>query len=371
MKKIFTVILFFVLSLFLLLGGVFLSKDLLLTIFLPKIVSSWMGARVEVKSVSLSLSEQSVLIEGARFYNPPGFPEETMVLVPTIQARVDIDALFRKRLYMPFLKVDFERVDLFINPKRKNNIQALIDIRRLRREQALAARPARPRSVKPWSFQIDHLSLVLGAVFVKDYSVLEKPTITPYYVFRYQGYQNISDVQHLGALLLADAIKMANVKGVTLIGISSLSNAMLSPVKKVGSSFGLEPLVDTAQSGASSLTKTLFLPFEATGRMMGGGTIKIKLGVDLDRVYEGVVSVLKQRAMITKEDKRQGTIVAKFQNTTISVRLKGISGGTELAVSATEWSQAKPHFARGLIYFLVRDLEQDDSAHTTKSLFMK
>jgi hypothetical protein len=372
MKKITLILLTAVLSLFVGLGIVYWSKDRILTYLVPRLVSDFSGTEVQIKTVSLSLPEQSVVIEGVRIYNPPGFAEGILAEVPIIQARVDIESLFKRRVYLPFLKINIERVNIYINAKQRNNIQAFLDVRRSKEKKVVAeVGSARVRAVKPWSFQVDRLALILGSVIVKDYSVAEKPTVSPYYVFNYQIYENISDARHLGTRLVIDAIKMANIQGLALRGVSMLSGTALRPVQKAGNYLGWDPLTETVQHGATSLTKAMFLPYEATGTLLGEGTVKIKIGIPYERVYQGVCNVLEQQGEVTRKDNKNGIVLAQVQNTTISVRFKRAPGETELVIVAKKWLVAKPHFARGLVYYLARDLAKDYPVQATNIFLRK
>lgn len=368
MKRIIFVFLVVILLLFLGLGATYLAKDRILTFIVPKIISPHVGTEVRAKNISLCLSEQSLVIEGLQVFSPPGFPKQIMVDVPLIQASIDIDLLFRRQIYLPNVKINIEMINIYINSKRVSNIQAMIDINRTDdKKTAASSRITR----RPWSYQIDRLALVLGTVVVRDFSIIEKPAVTPHYIFSYQVYQNISNVQHVGAFLVIDAIKMANIQGLTLQGISSLSSTILSPFTKAGSYVGLDSLTDTVYISAATLTKILFLPFETMEMVVGGGTVKIRLGVAVERVTQGVVNVFQKHGNIMKDDRNKNEIVAKVQAITISVRLKSVPGGTELVIVATERSKSKSNFARGLVYYLLRDLAKDSPMHSTKSLFIK
>ena len=104
MKKLFTFFLTAILFLFLSLGAVYWAKDRILSFVVPQLVSRVVGTKVRAKAISLSLPEQSLVIEGLEVFSPPGFPNEIMVDVPLIQANIDLDSLLKRRLYLPFLR---------------------------------------------------------------------------------------------------------------------------------------------------------------------------------------------------------------------------------------------------------------------------
>lgn len=354
MKKIIKAILI----VFLFLGGIYLAKDRVLSLVVPHVISRMLGSTVRVEHVSLSISEQSLVVEGLEVFNPEGFPKQIMLDVPLIHAHIDIDSFFQYRLYISSLKVNIETINIHFNSKQMSNIQYMIDNRFA-------------QDIHLWPYRVDHLALVLGQVRVEDLKNIEKPKVSLHNIFNYHVYEDVSDVDYLGTALVIDAIKMASIKGLTLQGIESFSDKMLGPVKKAGSYVGLDPLTEVVPISAMTVTKVLFLPFESISTVFGGGTLKVCFATDVDRTYQGALNVLQKYGTIIKNDKKNGELVAKVQAIKISVRVKAITGGTELVVVAREGKASKVHFSRALVYYLARDLAQDYPVHSTKSVFLK
>jgi len=88
MKKILTLFFIAIASIFVI--SVF--KDLLIKSAVETTATSVLGAKVRMAKFSLSLTKQSVTIEGLRVNNPKGFPEGVMIDSPKISVSGDIGA---------------------------------------------------------------------------------------------------------------------------------------------------------------------------------------------------------------------------------------------------------------------------------------
>lgn len=360
MKKKRIILFKVILIIFVFLGGIYLAKDRILSLIVPQMISRMLGAEVDVQNVSLSFSEQSLIVEGLKVFNPSGFPEQVMLDVPFIHANIDVDSLFKHRIYLPFLKINIEAVNIDYNSKQVSNIKTAFNIGSTRKGRA------------SWSYQIDYLALIVGWIKVTKIKKTEKPDVSIHYIFDYRVYEDICDVKHLGDLLVVDAIKMAKIKDLTLMGVSSLSSSVISPIKKTGSFVGLGSMTDVVPKGTAKIANTLFLPYEAAETLVGGRTVKVKLAAPPDRIYQVILNVFEQHhGVIKKSDEEKGRIIAKVESIKIDVRLKAVPGGTELIVVSTERLSTKPHFSRALVYFLTLDLAKDNHTFSRKSLIMK
>ena len=134
------------------------------------------GVEVTIKGFSMSLFGQSALLTGIKVFNPPGFPGDPVMLdIPEVAVSVDIPALLKYTLHVPFLRIDLKEARVVTDRQRHKNVEALTFAGKASspREEASASAPAptvAPPEKQHMKIKFDRVVLSVGTVMMDDYS---------------------------------------------------------------------------------------------------------------------------------------------------------------------------------------------------------
>lgn len=253
-------------------------------------------------------------------YNPKGFPRGIIVDLAKINVTYDLGGIFKQRLHLPNVEIDLKEMGLIKNKEGQLNVDSLKVVKQGKSEQAKSSGGAMP-------LQIDVLKLKIGRIVLKDYGAAGAPLVQVYDVNIDKGYKDITSVQQLAALIVAEPMKAAGIQGAKIYAVSMLAGVAVLPV-------------------AAALT------------FAGKDYAQEKLRVDFDKLYDLSLKLLKRIGKVNSEDRSQGVIGAEASGADISLNLKKISGGlTEITVSARKYLLPKPEIAAGIIYQITEELK--------------
>jgi len=339
---------------------IYLCRNAILALVLPQVLERIFNTEVRVKSVSLSLTEQSLLAENVTVYSPAGFSDEIMAHLPRIYIEYDFESFFTNERIYTALRVNLERMIIVTNPKREKNIEkAILSLRTFKSEHTRT--PQAPDTPKR-TFRIRELTLSVGEIITKDCRAFGHCAEKIYPVYDSRTYQNLTNIRRLSALIVVDAIKMANIKGILNEGVTALSGVALGPVKKAGKVLGVDPITDSLDNSISSLTNTLFLPFDLTSRAFGGSRVHATVAADLITAYQKSVDLLKQHGTMANNSKPNQTLNGNMQGVMLQIQFQDLPDHTtRLSILAQQGLYAKPHVARSFIYYLSQELDKEKS----------
>jgi len=173
--------------------------------------SKVVGAPVRIGGFSLGIFKQAVRIKDFTMYNPKGFPEGILIDIPEISVDYNLGALLKRKLHLPRVSVNLKEVGLIRNKDGELNVDALKVSQE--REEPTPAQEDK-KSSRQMAMQIDELTLTIGKLVFKDYSVNEQPSIKAYEVgIKEKTYKNITSAQQLAVLILSEPMKGAGIKG--------------------------------------------------------------------------------------------------------------------------------------------------------------
>jgi len=136
----------------------------------------------------------------------------------------------------------------------------------------------------------------------------------------------------------------------------------LGPVKKAGKVLGVDPITDSLDNSISSLTNTLFLPFDLTSRAFGGNRVHATVAADLITAYQKSVDLLKQHGTMANNSKPNQTLNGNMQGVMLQIQFQDLPDHTtRLSILAQQGLYAKPHVARSFIYYLSQELDKEKS----------
>ncbi|MFA5096449.1 MAG: hypothetical protein WC478_03810 [Candidatus Omnitrophota bacterium] len=287
-------------------------KDQLIKGVVTITASTVTGAPVHIDGFSLGFFSQSVKIKGFRMYNPRGFSRGILADLPTINVKLDTGALFRRKLHLVNVEVELKELGIEKNREGKLNVDALKVADEGKKEKA--------GETKPMPLQIDTLKLGMGRVVSKDYSGGGEPIVNVYAINIQKGYKNITSVQQLAALILAEPMKSAGIRGAKIYGASMLAGVAV-------------------------------LPLTAALTFAGKDSAQEEFGLPFDRVYDAGLGVLKQKGQVSRDDRPAGVISASLNGADITLRFVRKSGNSvQVTASARKYLLPKPEIAAGVLY---------------------
>lgn len=320
MKKIIKIAIIVLIAFFIL--GII--KDQIIKSVVSAVASNVTGAEVSIRGFSLCVLSQSVRIRDFKMYNPKGFsPKGILLDLPKTDVTYDLLSLLRGRLHLLRVDVVLKEIGLEKDKEGRLNVDALKIIEEERQKEAAGTKPS-----KPLALQIDLLNLAMGRVVFKDYSAGLEPAIKVYDINLKKSYRNITSAQQLTALILAEPLKHAGIKGAAIYGVSALAGVAI-------------------------------LPVAVAATFVGKDFVRKDLDVNIAGLYNISLSLLKRIGKINKEDKPAGIIHAQVRGADIAVHLKQISPKiTQITISAREYMLPKPEIASGILYQITEQLKR-------------
>jgi hypothetical protein len=315
MKKILIRVVVVIIA-FLMLG---IIRDQVIKTALTVTASQITGAPVHIDGFSLGIFNQSVKISGFRMYNPKGFSRGILADLPKIRVKYDLGALLKKRLYLVNLEVELKEIGL------EKNKEGILNVDSLKVVKEGKNVPAKKGAQMP--MQIDTLKLGMGRIVSRDYSGGKSPVVNVYDINIHKEYKNITSAQSLAALILAEPMKSAGIRGAKIYGAAMLAGVAVLPV---AAAFTLAGRDSAAQDYA----------------------------ISFDEVYEKSLMILKQMGQVKSEDKAAGVISGSVNSADITLRVtKKSANNTTVTVSARKYFLPKPEIAGGILYNISEKLK--------------
>lgn len=315
MKKTRVILVIFCIAIF----SVGIIKDQIIKSAITVIATQITGAPVHIDGFSLGIFNQSVRISGFKMYNPKGFSKAILVDLPEINVRYDLGALLKKRLYLVSVAIEIKEIGLEKNKEGKLNVDELKVVKQGGKHKN------KPSEQMP--MQINVLTLSMGRIVSKDYTVAGELVVKVYDINMRKSYKNITSAQQLAALILAEPMKAAGIQGAAIYGAAMLTGVAVLPV-------------------AVALT------------LIGRDSVQQDFIATFDNVFEKTLNVLKRQGKITKEDKIRGIISVTINSVQINVKIiKKAGNKTQVVVSARKYLLPKPEIAGGVLYRISEKLK--------------
>jgi uncharacterized protein involved in outer membrane biogenesis len=300
--------------------GFCLVRDFLIKSLIGTVASSVTGAPTTVGGLSLSVIRQSVKISNFRMYNPKGFPNDILVDIPKMGVACNLGALITGKIHLRQLELEIKEMGMVKNKEGKLNVDSL----------KIAAEKSGEKEKKPakqLAMQIDIVSLAMGRVVSRDYSVEGPPVIKVYDINLKKTYKNITSAQQLAALIISEPLKAAGIQGLKVYGVSTLVGVAALPVVAA---------------------------FTFAGKDYAQETFK----VTTERAYDAGLQAIKMAGKVKKENKASGVINAEVNGAALTFKLKKISEkSTQVTISARKFGLPQPEIASGVMYRLHEQLK--------------
>jgi len=278
------------------------------------VASKITGAPVHMDGFSLNILSSTIHISGFKMYNPSGFPAGILVSCPKIKVIYDPATLFKQKRHFLIAEIELKEVGLTKNKEGKLNVDSLKIV-----QQSKASSPI--------PMQIDLLTLSIGKIVYKDYTIGTEPSVQVYDVNIQKSYKGIPTAQQLALLVLVEPMKATAIKGAEIYGV-----AMLTGV------------------GA--------LPILAAATFIGKDSVQEIIDVRFEHVYKVSLEVVGRMGTIAEHDASSGVIKANINGAMVSLILrKGADNKTEITISARKYMFPKLDIAGGVLYQILDKLQ--------------
>jgi hypothetical protein len=284
--------------------------------------SSVLGAQVEIGSFGWNFFTQKIQIRNLRVFNPPGFPHQPLIDIPTIDVDYDLPSLIKGDLHFPYIDVDIKEMVIIKNPQGHLNVDALKVSQKASgppSSQAPSASQA-PPSERPLS--IDIMKLNLGRTVYIDYAVANGPLVKVFDVgFKNKTFKNIRSVRQLSVVILTQGMGPAAIKTAAIYGVATILGASLMPVGMVAILIGK----DKAQEEYTT---------------------------DFNHVYDTALGLLKEAHEFVSETRASGLIKGNIDGGDVTIEIQKMGNKVHVSVSCRKMMIPQPEIASGFIYQL-------------------
>ncbi|MFA5437456.1 MAG: hypothetical protein WC293_02655 [Candidatus Omnitrophota bacterium] len=304
------------LSMILILGGlgIFLFRQRVTKFAVEVFLSSRLGTKVSMNKFQLNIALGHLNIEGLKIRNPPGFSDNILLDIPKIAVKFDPILFTTGRLYSSHADIHLKSLLIEKDKQGRMNVDSL--------EISHKAKPAPV-------FRISLLDLQINQVIERDYRY-PKPFIRGHDLNIKKSYRNITGINQLILLMLADPLKEAGLKGAKIFGFYAILGTPLAI-----------PLVVAVDS-------------------MGKGNVRKDIKIPLDNLYKLTLKVLDDLGDIKRHNIDKGYIYAKIHGASVNAQLKQkTKDETSISITA-KWLFFPEHeVASGILYEII---EQSDKA---------
>jgi hypothetical protein len=295
-------------------------KDQVIKSVITVVASQVTAAPVHIDGFSLGVFSQSVRISGFKMYNPQGFSKSILVDLPRINVVYDLGALFKRKLHLVSAEIELREMGLEKNKEGKMNVDELKVVK-----QGVKQGGSKPVELMP--IQIDMFKLGIGQIISKDYSAGPDPVVKVYNINIHKSYKNITSVEQLTALILAEPMKAAGIQGAKVYGAVMLAGVAV-------------------------------LPVAVAATFVGKDSVQQDFAADFDRIYDQSLSVMKRMGKITGEDKAAGIIKSDINSAQVTLKIKKKTGNkTQVIISARKYLLPKSEIAGGVLYEISKKIK--------------
>lgn len=316
MKKIVTIIVIIIITLFIL--G--LVKDKIIKTIVTVAIEKTVGAKTTIGGFSLSLITHTAEIKNLKIYNPPDFPKGLLLNLAYAKVDLDVSALSKNELHLRELTVELRELGLVKNKEGVLNIDAL-KVSKERKPEEISAEK------KEMAMRIDILNLDIGKIVSKDYSVSGEPLVKVYDINIKKTYKNITNPRQLALLILTEPMKSAGIKGAKIYGLAALTG--------VG-----------------------FVPIAVGSTILGKDSNEEIVDFNYNKVYDAALKAITKSGAVKSANKEAGIINADVNNATVTVYITQADKGAKIKVSARKYFLPKPEIASGIIYQIKEEINK-------------
>ncbi len=254
-------------------GAIVLAKDVIARAAVTGGVKAMTGLNLHIRSMDVGLLRSVVGIRGLTLENPSGFTDRIMIDLPEIYVHYDLSAFLRQQIHLREVRLELKEFVVVKDQQKRLNLDVLKVVQQSKEQPS---KVEKPKGGKAPEIQIDLLQLKIGKVVYKDYSGGGSPKVQEFSVNIDERYENITNAQAFGALVVSRALMntaVARLANVNLDAMQSLVGDQMGRATQavtgvLDTATGRATdvghgVLDTAEEAAKTATDTLkkVLPF--------------------------------------------------------------------------------------------------------------
>lgn len=191
------------------------AKDLIIKTSVENGVEFVTGLKLSMASLRAGIINTVVDIKNLRLFNPAGFLDRTMLVMPEIYVNYNLPAILGGKIHLPEARIAMKEFLVVKNADGKLNIDSL----KVVQAQKTRAKPAG----KAPEIQIDKLTLKIGKVTYKDYTKDPAPYVQEFNINLSETYTNIDNPYKLVSLIIVKALMNTTIAQLTNFDLSGLT----------------------------------------------------------------------------------------------------------------------------------------------------
>ncbi len=275
------------------------------------------GAPATINNFSMSIIKQTAAIKDFKLYNPPGFPREVLVDIPTIRVALVLGDILKKKIHFKKIEIALKELVIIKDEDGKLNVDAL---KVAEEPQKPKEETAQKQAAEQMPIQIDVLKLTIGKIIYKDYSKGKTPKVEVYDIGgKEKTYQNITSAQQLVALILSEAMKGTAIKGAKIYATSAILG--------VG-----------------------FLPAGVAVTLMGKDSAQNDFNIPFEKVYAAALNTVQALGQVKSENKDSGIIKVLIDKDDVTIKVQQTTEKTtRIMVQARHLLLPQPQIAGGVL----------------------
>ncbi|MFH1776446.1 MAG: AsmA family protein [Candidatus Omnitrophota bacterium] len=205
------------------------------------------GLKLDINRMNVGVINSLIDITDVKLFNPPEFKDALMIDMPEIYVEYDLGAFLNKKVHLKEVRLNLKEFMVVKNEQGQLNIDSL---RAVQTAKAKKAAPKKEVKKEKPQIQIDVLLLKVGKVVYKDYA-RGAPKVMEFNVNIDQRYENITDPEVLGQLIIAKALMNTTIANLTNYDLGVLTVGLTDTLKDTGK--GITDTAVNVLSGAGDI----------------------------------------------------------------------------------------------------------------------
>jgi hypothetical protein len=221
---------------FAILIALFFGKNVVIKTSVTAGVKAMTGLKLSIRSMNIGVFKSLIGINGLQLHNPQGFEDDLMIDLPEIYVDYNLGAFMKGKTHLEEIRLHVKELIVVKNEAGELNLNSLKVVKAAEdekggEEETEKGDGAKEKTKMP-DIQIDLLALRIDRVIYKDYSKGTSPKVKEFNVNIDERYENITDPQSLGRLIIVKALKNTTIASLANFDIGKLQKGLAETVRK-------------------------------------------------------------------------------------------------------------------------------------------
>ena len=214
----------------------FFGKNMIIKTSVTTGVKAMTGLKLSIRSMNIGVFKSLIGINGLQLHNPQGFEDDLMIDLPEIYVDYNLGAFMKGKTHLEEVRLHLQEFIVVKNGAGELNLDSLKVVKAAEDEKegevGTEKDDGEKEKTKMPDIQIDLLALKIDKVIYKDYSKGTSPKVKEYNVNIDERYENITDPQSIGRLIIVEALKNTTIARLANFDIEKLQKGLAETVRK-------------------------------------------------------------------------------------------------------------------------------------------